>query len=304
MKELTQAGNVILFIDEIHTIIGAGGAEGTIDAANMLKPGLSRGDIQCIGSTTLSEYRRHFEKDAALERRFQSVLVEEPGEEETLEILQGIQKRYEEHHGINFSPEAVKTAVRLSHRYITGRCMPDKAIDVLDEAGALKKLEPPVIPPEITGIETEIQQLTEEKTAMVSAQDYENAACLRDKVRGLRIRLDTMRQIWEQHSKKEIKLVTEKDIFCVVAETTGIPLGHLEEQESKNLLKLEEELHKGVIGQDTAVQKISGAIRRSRVGISHPNRPLGSFIFLGPTGVGKTLLAKNYRNICLKLPTP
>jgi ATP-dependent Clp protease ATP-binding subunit ClpC len=302
MKELTQARNVILFIDEIHTIIGAGGAEGTIDAANMLKPGLSRGDIQCIGATTLAEYRKHFEKDAALERRFQSILVEEPSSKETLDILRGVQKRYEEHHDIVFSPESVETAVRLAARYISGRYMPDKAIDILDEAGALKKLEPPLVPPEISGIEEEIQKLAEEKTAMVSAQDYESAAELRDRVRGLRIRLDTMRQIWERRSRNERPLVTEKDIFQVVAETTGIPLGHLEEQESKKLLKLEEELHRGVIGQDEAVHRISGAIRRSRVGISNPNRPLGSFIFLGPTGVGKTLLAKRLSEYLFEAP--
>jgi ATP-dependent Clp protease ATP-binding subunit ClpC len=293
---------VILFIDEIHTIIGAGGAEGTIDASNMLKPSLSRGDVQCIGATTLAEYRKHFEKDAALERRFQPVLVEEPGLEETLEILQGLQKRYEEHHRVTYSPEATEAAVRLAGRYITGRCMPDKAIDILDEAGAMKKLEPPIMPPEISGLEEEIRKLVEEKSAMVSAQDYEQAAEIRDKVRILRSRLESIRLAWEQNSQTGGLLVDEGDIRKVVAEITGIPLTHLEEQESRRLLNIEEELHRGVVGQDEAVRRIASAIRRSRVGISNPGRPMGSFIFLGPTGVGKTLLAKRLSEYLFETP--
>jgi ATP-dependent Clp protease ATP-binding subunit ClpC len=292
MREITQAKNVILFVDEIHTIIGAGGAEGTVDASNMLKPGLSRGDIQCIGATTLAEYRRHFERDAALERRFQAILVEEPSVDETIRILRGVQKRYADHHSVNYTGEAIEAAARLAQRYISGRYMPDKALDILDEAGAMRKLEPPPMTPEFALLEEEIRQLTEEKGAMVSAQDYERAAEVRDKVRSLRSRLEAMRMAWEQSSRHERLKVTETDIRRVVAEITGIPLTHLEEQESKRLLKIEEELHRGVVGQDDAVRRIASAIRRSRTGISNPHRPLGSFVFLGPTGVGKTLLAK------------
>ncbi|MDR1971974.1 MAG: ATP-dependent Clp protease ATP-binding subunit [Treponema sp.] len=292
IREISQAGNVILFIDEIHTIIGAGGAEGTIDASNMLKPGLSRGEIQCIGATTLGEYRRHFEKDAALERRFQAILVEEPGTADTLEILKGIQKKYEDCHHVAYSSEAVEQAVNLAQRYISGRFMPDKAIDILDEAGAMRKLEKASQPPEISGIEAEIRLLTEEKGALVRAQDYEHAAELRDRVQGLRSKLQSIQAAWERASQTEVAQVEEGDIRRVVAELTGIPLQHLEEQESRRLLGIEEELHKSVIGQDDAVYRIANAVRRSRAGIAHPGRPQGTFIFLGPTGVGKTLLAK------------
>ncbi|MCL1928949.1 MAG: ATP-dependent Clp protease ATP-binding subunit [Treponema sp.] len=290
IKEITQAGNVILFIDEIHTIIGAGGAEGTVDASNMLKPALSRGEIQCIGATTLSEYRKYFERDAALERRFQSILVEETGPEETSAILRGIQKRYEDHHKVRFTPEAVEAAAALARRYITGRRMPDKAIDVLDEAAAMKKLEHTTTPEEITGIERDIQRITEKKTAMVNTQNYELAASLRDQVRHLRQRLELVHFSWQ--SREQPVLVEEADIRCIVSEITGIPLSRLDESESRRLLHIEEELHKTVIGQDEAVRKVSQAVRRSRAGIASPSRPLGSFIFLGPTGVGKTLLAK------------
>jgi ATP-dependent Clp protease ATP-binding subunit ClpC len=292
MKEISQAGNVILFIDEIHTIIGAGGAEGTIDASNMLKPGLSRGEIQCIGATTLAEYRRRFEKDAALERRFQAVLVEEPDAADTLEILRGIQKKYEDCHHVSYSPEAVELAVKLAQRYISGRYMPDKAIDILDEAGAMRKLEKVSQPPEISGIEAEIQLLIEEKCALVSAQDYEHAAELRDRVQNLRVKLQSIQAAWERASQAETARVDEGDIRRVVAELTGIPLQRLEEQESRRLLGIEGELRKSVVGQDEAVHRIANAVRRSRAGIAHPRRPLGTFIFLGPTGVGKTLLAK------------
>ncbi|MDR2486031.1 MAG: ATP-dependent Clp protease ATP-binding subunit [Treponema sp.] len=292
MKEILQAGNVILFIDEIHTIIGAGGAEGTIDAANMFKPALSRGEIQCIGATTSAEYRKHFEKDAALDRRFQAIQVDEPGLEETLEILKGLQKYYEDHHRVSYTQKAVQATAALAQRYITGRFMPDKAIDILDEAGAMRKLEFGVLPPEISSIEVEILHLIQEKGAMVSSQDYERAAQLRDKVRNLRNRLDAVRLAWERVAGYERALVDEGDIRRVVAESTGIPLMHLEERESRRLLKIEEEIHQAVIGQDDAVRRIASAIRRSRAGISSPQRPLGSFIFLGPTGVGKTLLAK------------
>jgi ATP-dependent Clp protease ATP-binding subunit ClpC len=292
MKEIAAAKNVILFIDEIHTIIGAGGAEGTIDASNMFKPALSRGDIQCIGATTLAEYRKHFEKDAALERRFQAVQVDEPDLEDTLNILRGIQKKYEDHHRVSYTPEAVSAAARLARRYIVGRFMPDKAIDILDEAGAMRKLEGESSLPEISDIEAEIRQLGDEKNALVSVQDYERAAGIRDRVRSLKLQLESIRDAWEHSSRDERLVVGEADIRRVVAEATGIPLTRLEEQESRRLLKIEEELHREVVGQDEAVRRISSAVRRSRAGISSPKRPLGSFIFLGPTGVGKTLLAK------------
>jgi len=290
MKEITQAGNVILFIDEIHTIIGAGGAEGTVDASNMLKPALSRGEIQCIGATTLSEYRKYFEKDAALERRFQPIRVEETGLEETVEILRGIQHRYEEYHRVAFSPRAVEAAAGLAQRYISGRHMPDKAIDVLDEAAAMKKLQYNAVPEEISGLEREIRQLLDKKTSMVNTQNYEQAASLRDQVHHLRQRLEQVRLSWE--SKEKPIPVDEADIRRVVSEITGIPLSSLDESESRRLLHIEEELHKTVVSQDEAVRRVSQAVRRSRAGISSPDRPLGSFIFLGPTGVGKTLLAK------------
>jgi len=293
-REITQAGNVILFIDEIHTIIGAGGAEGTIDASNMLKPGLSRGDIQCIGATTLAEYRKHFEKDPALERRFQTILVEETNVDETLQILHGIRKKYEDHHKVSYTDAAVELTVKLAKRYVTGRYMPDKAIDILDEAGAMRKLEysDSDEPPEIASIEAEINSLIDEKNVLVNAQDFEHAAVVRDKVRSLRSRLESARIAWEHAYNKEQLKVDEDDIRRVVSQATGIPLMHLAEQKSKKLLHMEAEIHKRVIGQDDAVLKICSAIRRSHAGVSSPRRPMGSFIFLGPTGVGKTLLAK------------
>jgi ATP-dependent Clp protease ATP-binding subunit ClpC len=293
IREITQSGNVILFIDEIHTIIGAGGAEGTIDASNMLKPGLARGDVQCIGATTLAEYRRHFEKDAALERRFQAVLVEEPNLDDTLEILRGIQKKYEDHHHVRYTETALSLAAKLALRYIPGRFMPDKAIDILDEAAAMRKLEySSDEPPEIAGIDAEIEKLTEEKNTLVRAQNYEQAAEVRDRVRALRARIEAARIAWERAAGNERLTVTESDICRIVAEATGIPVMHLEEQEAKRMLMIEDELHKSVIGQNDAVRRVASAIRRSRAGVSSPKRPMGSFIFLGPTGVGKTLLAK------------
>jgi len=292
LREVAQAANIILFIDEIHSIIGAGGAEGTLDASNMLKPGLSRGEIRCIGATTLAEYRKHFEKDAALERRFQAVNVEEPSFDETIEILNGIKKKYEDHHNVRFSHNAVPLAAKLAKRYITGRFMPDKAIDIIDEAASLRKLEHRKQPPEITGLENEIEKLCDEKTIYVSTQDYERAAEVRDKVRLLRSRLEDARIAWESASIHERPVVTEDDVRWVVTEATGIPVMHLEEQESKRLLSMENELRQSVIGQEDAISRIACAIRRSRAGVSSPRRPMGSFIFLGPTGVGKTLLAR------------
>ncbi|MDR1836907.1 MAG: ATP-dependent Clp protease ATP-binding subunit [Treponema sp.] len=292
IREVIQAGNVILFIDEIHSIIGAGGAEGTLDASNMFKPGLSRGEIRCIGATTLAEYRRHFERDAALERRFQTIIVEEPAFDDTLEILKGIQRKYEEHHQVKYADSSVTLAAKLAQRYITGRFMPDKAIDILDEAGAMRKLETREQPPEIASLEAEIGKLCEEKTVFVSAQDYENAAEVRDKVRALRVRLDEAQGAWERASIDNWPQVTDDDVRQVVTEATGIPVFHLDEQESCRLLLIENELKKSVIGQDDAIKRIASAIRRSRAGVSSPRRPMGSFIFLGPTGVGKTLLAR------------
>jgi len=292
LREVSQAGNIILFIDEIHSIIGAGSAEGTLDASNMLKPGLSRGEIRCIGATTLAEYRKHFEKDAALERRFQSVIVEEPSFDETIEILNGIQKKYEEHHQVRFAENTVTLAAKLAQRYITDRFMPDKAIDIIDEAAAFRKLENRDQPPEINGLEDEIAKLCEEKTLYVSSQDYEHAAELRDKVRVLKARLEEVHVSWERASINEWPLVTENDVRRVVTEATGIPVMHLEEQESRRLLYIENELHNSVIGQDDAIKRVASAIRRSMAGVSSPKRPMGSFIFLGPTGVGKTLLAR------------
>jgi ATP-dependent Clp protease ATP-binding subunit ClpC len=292
IREVNQAGNIILFIDEIHSIIGAGGAEGTLDASNMLKPGLSRGEIRCIGATTLAEYRKHFEKDAALERRFQAVIVEEPAYDETLEILKGIQKKYEEHHQVKYCDSAVTLAAKLAQRYITGRFMPDKAIDILDESGAMRKLETREQPPEIASLEAEIAKLCEDKNEYVNAQDYEHAAEVRDKVRVLRQRLEEAHSAWERASMNDWPTVTDDDVRLVVTEATGIPVTHLEEQESRSLLLLEKELQKAVIGQENAIKRIASSIRRARAGVSSPKRPLGSFIFLGPTGVGKTLLAR------------
>ncbi|MDR1909744.1 MAG: ATP-dependent Clp protease ATP-binding subunit, partial [Spirochaetaceae bacterium] len=292
MREISHAGNVILFIDEIHTVIGAGGAEGTMDAANLLKPALSRGELQCIGATTLAEYRKHFERDGALERRFQSIMVEEPTLDETIEILMGIQGKYEEFHRVSYSPDAVNASARLAQRYVSGRFMPDKAIDILDEAGAMRKLEMAVQPPEAAGIEEEIRTLLQDKDDTMGAQDYERALEVRNQVKFLRGRLAQVREAWERSSRSALPLVNEADVRRVVAEATGVPLMHLEEHESRRLLHIEEELHKAVIGQDDAVKRIASSIRRSRARVSSPKRPLGSFIFLGPTGVGKTLLAK------------
>jgi ATP-dependent Clp protease ATP-binding subunit ClpC len=292
MKEITAAGNVLLFIDELHTIIGAGSAEGTIDASNMLKPALSRGEIQCIGATTLDEYRKYFEKDAALERRFQLVIVEEPGQEESIAILDGIKRKYEEHHRVSYSKDAVRAAVVLSQRYVMDRFLPDKAIDLLDEAGSKKKIENAVRPPLLSEMEDEISSLSEEKMALVSTQNYERAAQVRDRVRELKAKLDSSRQEWEEDLKQGRNAVTARDIQEVISQITGIPLSRLAESEADKLLRIEEELHRKVVGQDDAIKGVASAIRRSRSGISNPRRPLGSFIFLGPTGVGKTLAAK------------
>lgn len=290
MQEIYSAGNIILFIDELHTIIGAGSAEGTIDASNMLKPALSRGELQCIGATSLDEYRRYFEKDAALERRFQLVMVEEPDIESCIEILRGIKEKYEDYHKIRYSDEAIIASVKYAERYLSERYLPDKAIDVIDEAGSMKKIDAPAVIPAISVIEDTIKKLNEEKLSLVSSQNYERAAEIRDKVRQLREDLDAGKQSMVEEDERFT--VTVDDIRAVVSEISGIPLERIFENESVKLSSLEDELHKRVIGQDDAINALASAVRRSRAGISDPRRPLGSFLFLGPTGVGKTLLAK------------
>lgn len=292
MKEIRNDGNVILFIDELHTIIGAGGAEGAIDASNMLKPALSRGEIQCIGATTLNEYRKYIEKDSALERRFQSIFVDEPTVEDTIKILNGIKKQYEDHHNVEYEEKAVTAAAMLSHRYISDRFLPDKAIDLLDEAGAVKRINNTVRPGSIRKMEEEIEELTSKKIELVNNQDYERAAAVRDQVRQLKLEMDKKLNDWNSSMKVEKVTVFETDIDEIISSITGIPAARIAESESEKLLQIESELHKTVIGQNEAITAIASSIRRSRTGLSSPGRPLGSFIFLGPTGVGKTLLAK------------
>ena len=292
IKEIADNKNIVLFIDELHTIIGAGGAEGAMDASNIIKPALSRGEMQCIGATTIKEYRKHFEKDAALERRFQKVNVEEPSIEETKQILQGLRKRYEDFHGVSYEDDVIDSIVRYSSRFITERFLPDKAIDVMDEAGAMKKITQAVPPIELTELEEKINRLTSEKQQLVINQDYEKAAKVRDEVRELRNQLDIVRNYWQEKDESFSNKVTINDINSVLSSITGIPLDTIDSAETKKLLGMEAELHKTVIGQNEAVSTITSAIRRSRAGVSSGKRPLGSFIFLGPTGVGKTLLAK------------
>ncbi len=292
MKEILNAGNVILFIDELHTIIGAGGAEGAIDASNMLKPALSRGELQCIGATTLNEYKKHVEKDAALERRFQPIMVSEPSVEETVAILKGIRKNYEDHHHVTYTEDALEAAATLSRRYITERFLPDKAIDLIDESGSRRRIRNSIRPKELAELEKEIERLNGEKTSLVNTQNYEKAAAVRDTVRQLRARVDDVKKTWESSVSAEENVVGVEDIQQVISDMTGIPLSRIVQSESEKLLHIEEELHRKVIGQDEAIAAIASSIRRSRTGLSSARRPLGSFIFLGPTGVGKTLVAK------------
>jgi ATP-dependent Clp protease ATP-binding subunit ClpC len=292
MNEVRRAKNVILFIDELHTLVGAGGAEGAIDASNVLKPALSRGEIQCIGATTLDEYRKYIEKDSALERRFQTIIVEPPNKEEALEILKGLRDRYETHHRVRMSDGALVQAVELACRYITGRCLPDKAIDVIDEAGARVRLKSMTKPPDLSELEKQIETLQVDKDDAVKNADYERAADLRDEAQKLVHRKDTMQEQWREKNKEVDGVVDEEVIAEVVSNMTGIPLMRLEKEEAARLLELEAELHKRVISQDDAITVISKSVRRSRSGLKDPNRPMGSFIFLGPSGVGKTLLAR------------
>ncbi len=292
MNELEKADDIILFIDELHTIVGAGGASGSLDASNMFKPALARGDIQCIGATTLDEYRKFVETDGALDRRFQKVMVEPPQVEETIEILRNIKFKYEEHHHVHYSDEAIVAAVKLSDRYITDRHFPDKAIDVLDEAGARVYMGNYNVPKEIIELEADIEKIREEKKEVVKRQDFEEAARLRDSERELLNQLEKARADWEIEADKLEFDVTEEDIGEVVAMMTGIPVTRVVQAESEKLLQMEEELKKYIIGQDKAVVSLTKAIRRARAGLKNPKKPIGSFIFLGPTGVGKTEMAK------------
>jgi ATP-dependent Clp protease ATP-binding subunit ClpC len=292
INEVRRDKNVILFIDELHTLVGAGGAEGAIDASNVLKPALARGEVQCIGATTLDEYRKYIEKDGALERRFQTIIVEPPSKDETLDILRGLQDRYEKHHKVHFTDEALFQAVELSSRYISGRCLPDKAIDVVDEAGARVRLKNMTPPLDLTEIETKIEKLQKEKDEAVRSADYELAASLRDEAQRLLDKKNKLQRKWYEDNKEAAGVVDAEIIGEVVSKMTGVPLTKLEKKEAQRLLELESELHKRVVSQDDAITAVAKAIRRSRSGMKDPNRPMGCFVFLGPSGVGKTLLAK------------
>ncbi|MBV1819117.1 ATP-dependent Clp protease ATP-binding subunit [Bacteroidales bacterium MSK.15.36] len=292
MEEIRKSGNVILFIDEIHTIIGAGAAEGAIDASNILKPALARGEIQCIGATTIDEYRKHIEKDAALERRFQPIMVGEPTKEEAILILKGLRDKYEAHHRAKITDEAIEAAVNLSDRYITERYLPDKAIDLMDEAASKVRIENMIAPPDMKELEENLQKVTKEKEDAIRVQDFEKAAQLRDHEKDLKDKLENLKSDWKTKKQVSTLTVDEAEIAAVVSKWTNIPVRKLTEKESERLLKLEDILHNRVIGQNEAVKSISRAVRRARVGLKDPNRPIGSFIFLGPTGVGKTELSK------------
>ncbi len=292
MNELEKASDVILFIDELHTIVGAGGASGSLDASNMFKPALARGDIQCIGATTLDEYRKYIETDGALDRRFQKVMVEPPSYEETLMILDNIKFKYEQHHHVKYSKDAINASVKLSNRYITDRHLPDKAIDVLDEAGSRVHMGNFEVPQDVLDFEADIEKVRQEKAQVVKKQDYEEAARLRDKERNLQSDLEIAKREWEARTKDIIYDVNEEDIATVVAMMTGIPVNRVAQTESEKLLRMAESLKEQIVGQDEAVEKLAKAIRRTRAGLKSANRPIGSFIFLGPTGVGKTELCK------------
>ncbi|MDD4909456.1 MAG: ATP-dependent Clp protease ATP-binding subunit [Candidatus Omnitrophica bacterium] len=292
MEEIKRSKDVVVFIDELHTLVGAGAAEGAIDASNILKPALSRGEIQCIGATTLDEYRKYIEKDAALERRFQTIMVDPPTVDQTIAILKGLRDRYEAHHRVKFTDEALEAAAKLSDRYISGRFLPDKAIDLIDETGSRARLNVLVVPSEIKELERKVEELRKEKEELIKSQNFEKAAGLRDQERQVRTELDKANKEWNAAKDKTMPEISAEDIAKIVAQWTGIPIFRLEEKESEKLLKIEEELHKSVIGQEEAIKTIARAVRRSRAGIKDPRRPIGSFIFLGPTGVGKTLLAR------------
>jgi len=292
MDELRKAKNIIIFIDELHTIVGAGAAEGAMDASNIFKPALSRGELQCIGATTLAEYRKYIEKDSALDRRFQSVKVEAPSVADTVLILKGIRPKYEEHHNVNFTDKSLEAAAKLTDRYVTGRFLPDKAIDAIDEAGARSRMESLSRPPEIENLSDEIKEVCALKESAISDQNFEEAAEARDKEKKLRAKRDRVLENWKKTREEKRASVDEDDMLQVIADWTGIPLNRMEAKESKRLLKLETELRKQIIGQDFATEVVSKALRRSRADLKDPKRPIGSFMFLGPTGVGKTHLAK------------
>ena len=292
MNEVRRAKNTMLFIDELHTLVGAGGAEGAIDAANVLKPAMARGEIQCIGATTLDEYRKYIEKDAALARRFQEIIVNPPNKVEAVEILKGLRDRYEAHHRVQITDGALQAAVDFSERYITGRCLPDKAIDVIDEAGARIRLKAMTRPPNLKEIDEQIEKLNQEKESAVAEQDFEKAASLRDQADKLKKKKDTVTKEWREKAKETDGVVDDEVIAEVVSKMTGVPLRKVGEDETRRLLSMETELHNTVVSQDEAIKAIAKAVRKSRAGLKDPKRPVGSFIFAGPTGVGKTLLAK------------
>ena len=292
IDEVSKAGNIILFIDEVHTLIGAGAAEGAVDAANILKPALARGEMQVIGATTIEEYRKNIEKDSALERRFQSVLVGEPSREEAVEILKGIRDKYEAHHKVKITDEAIEAAVKMSSRYIGDRFLPDKAIDLIDEAASKVRLRAYTPPEDIRELEEKIKRINEEKASAVNSQNFEQAAALRDEEKEVKAHLENAKESWKKQNSETNGVVTPDEIAAIVSEWTHIPVVQLTEEESQRLLHMEEELHRRIVGQDQAVSAVAKAIRRGRVGLKDPNRPTGSFIFLGPTGVGKTELCK------------